>query len=419
MKFALASHGTRGDIEPCAAVGLELLRRGHEVQMAVPPKLVGFVEQAGLAAVPYGLDFVELMDPETFRNAWKIQNPIALLHKAMDPVTKPWAEINSVLMSLADRADLLLTGIPYQEVAANVAEFYRIPLAALHTFPQRVNGYVAPIPPLPFPLPSALMRSGLRVADWMYWRITKQVEDAQRRELGLPRAAAPASRRVMERGALEIQTYEDFCFPDVAAEWAGRRPFVGALTMELTTDADDEIASWITAGTPPIYFGFGSMPVESPGETIAMIAAVCATLGERALICSGASDFAGGDYLDHVKIVSAVNHAAVFPACRAIVHHGGAGTTSASLRAGVPTLILWIAFDQTIWASAVKRLGVGTSRRFAKTTHESLAADLRHILAPAYATRAREVACRMTKPAASVTITADLLENAAGRGRDC
>ena len=56
MKFVLASHGTRGDVEPCAAVGRELLRRGHEVRMAVPPDMVGFAESAGLAAVAYGLD---------------------------------------------------------------------------------------------------------------------------------------------------------------------------------------------------------------------------------------------------------------------------------------------------------------------------------------------------------------------------
>ena len=255
------------------------------------------------------------------------------------------------------------------------------------------------------------------MANWVYWRITKQAEDAQRRELGLPPATSPSPRRIMERGALEIQTYEDFCFPEVAAEWGGQRPFVGALTMELTTDADDEIASWISAGTPPIYFGFGSMPVESPADAIAMIGAACAALGERALICSGASNFTGATDLDHVKVVGAVNHAAVFPACRAVVHHGGAGTTSASMRAGVPTLILWIAFDQPIWASVVKRLGVGTSRRFSKTTRESLVADLRRILAPRYTTRAREVASWMTKPAASVTTTADLLEDIARRGR--
>src|ERR1700739_311514 len=92
MKFALASYGTRGDIEPCAAVGLELQRRGHEVRIAVPSNLVGFGESAGLAAVPYGPNFVELMEPDVFRKAWRVQNPITLLRKAIEPVTKPWQE---------------------------------------------------------------------------------------------------------------------------------------------------------------------------------------------------------------------------------------------------------------------------------------------------------------------------------------
>ena len=148
----------------------------------------------------------------------------------------------------------------------------------------------------------------------------------------------------MERGSLEIQAYDELCFPGLAAEWAewnGRRPFVGALTMELPTDADDEVASWIAAGTPPIYFGFGSIPVQSPADTVAMIGAACAELGERALIYSGASDFNRVPHFDHVKVVGPVNYAAIFPACRAVVHHGGAGTTAAGLRAGIPMLILW------------------------------------------------------------------------------
>jgi UDP:flavonoid glycosyltransferase YjiC (YdhE family) len=87
------------------------------------------------------------------------------------------------------------------------------------------------------------------------------------------------------------------------------------------------------------------------------------------------------------------------------------------MRAGIPTLILWIAFDQTIWADVVKRLKVGSARRFSTTTRETLAADLRQILAPPYVARAREIAGRMTKPADSVNATADLLEDAARRGR--
>ena len=147
-----------------------------------------------------------------------------------------------------------------------------------------------------------------------------------------------------------------------------------------------------------------------PADAIAMIGAACAQLGERALVCSGGSDFSDVPHFDHVKVVGAVNYAAIFPACRAVVHHGGAGTTAAGLRAGVPTLILWTAPDQSIWGAAVKRLEVGTARRFSTTTEESLVADLRTILAPQYVARAREIATRMTKSAESVTAAADLLE---------
>jgi UDP:flavonoid glycosyltransferase YjiC (YdhE family) len=417
MKFVLACYGTRGDVEPCAAVGRELLRRGHEVRMVVPPDLVGFVEAAGLAAVACGPDSLSCWDVDAprkfwtyfFRNFWRIQDLIRLVREARWPLTQCWGEMSTTLMSLADGADLLfIIGVNFEQPAANVAEYYDIPLATLHYYPLRANGQVSPI------LPSPLIRSAMTVWEWLDWRMTKKVEDAQRRELGLPKATGPSPRRIAERGSLEIQAYDEVCFPGLAAEWAkwnGQRPFVGTLTMELPTDADDDVASWIAAGTPPIYFGFGSRPVESPADTVDMISAACAQLGERALVCSGWSDFSHVPHFDHVKVVGAVNYATTFPACRAVVHHGGAGTWAAGLRAGVPTLILWTIPDQQIFGAQVKRLKVGTARRFSTTTRESLVADLRRILAPKYVTRAREIATRMTKPAESVANAADLLEN--------
>ncbi len=152
------------------------------------------------------------------------------------------------------------------------------------------------------------------------------------------------------------------------------------------------------------------MPVESPADAIEMISSACAELGERALICAGWSDFSDVPHADHVKVVGGVNYAAVFPACRAVVHHGGSGTTAASLRAGVPTLILSMDVNQKLWGACVNRLKVGTSRRFSSTTRRSLVADLRRILAPEYATRARELAIRMTPPAESVAKAADVVE---------
>ena len=414
MKFVLAFYGTRGDVEPGVAVGRELLRRGHNVRMAVPPDLVGFAESAGLLAVAYGPDTQAWLEAtrnfwtRLFRNFWRIKEVATLLRESREPGTRCWGEMSTTLTSLTDGADLLITGLSYQELAANVAEYCDVPLATVLWLPIRVNGHLLPR------LPAPLIRSAMTVYEWLVWRGVKKAEDVQRRELGLPKATGPAPRRIAERGSLEIQAYDEVCFPGLAAEWAkwnGRRPFVGTLTMELPTDADDEVASWIAAGKPPIFFGFGSIPVESPADTIAMIGAACAQLGERALVCSGWTDFSHVPHFDHVKVVGAVNFATVFPACRAVVHHGGAGTTAAGLRAGVPTLILWMTDVQVMWGAAVKRLKMGTSRRFSTTTQKSLVADLRTILAPQYANRAREIASRMNKPTESVATAADLLEN--------
>jgi UDP:flavonoid glycosyltransferase YjiC (YdhE family) len=129
------------------------------------------------------------------------------------------------------------------------------------------------------------------------------------------------------------------------------------------------------------------------------------------LVSSGGTDFSNLPPFEHVKVVRAVNYAAAFPGCSAVVHHGGAGTTAAGLRAGVPQLILSTDLDQTLWGARVKRMKVGTAQRFSTTTRESLVADLRTILAPHYVTRAREMATRTTKPTESVAAAADLVEN--------
>lgn len=387
--------------------------------MAVPPDLIPFIESAGLEAVAYGLDTQAPMDAQRnfyttlLRSFWKIPHLVRLWREVDELVGQCWGAASTTLLSLADGTDLLFTGLVFEQTAANVAEYYDIPLATLHYFPTRANGQLHPL------LPSPVTRSATMLNEWLSWRRTKKVEDAQRRILSLPKATTPWARRIAERGSLELQAYDEVCFPGLAAEWAkwgGQRPFIGTVTMELPTDADADVASWIATGEPPIYFGFGSMLVESPSETVAMISEACAELGQRALICAGWSDFSGIRHLDHVKLVDVVNFATVFPACRAVVHHGGAGTTAAALRAGVPALILWTDTDpfQSIYGAQVKKLKTGTSRRLSNATRESLVADLRQILAPNYVSRAREIATRMTKPAASVAQAADLLEEKAG-----
>ncbi len=390
MKVVLAAYGSRGDVEPCAATGRELLRRGHDVTMAVPPNMVGFAESAGLTAVPYGRDTRERIDAaESLIHHAK--NPLGGLPEIMEQVFGVSAEKNTVLASVTAGADLLVAGMNEQNLAANVAECHGIPLAALHFFPAHL-------------LPTGGLLSN----------VAKQAEVAQRQALGLPETP-PAPK---DAGPLEIQAYEELFVPGLAAEWgeaAARRPFVGALTLELSTPADEEVLSWIGEGSPPVYFGLGSTPVSSPAETVAVVSAACAQLGERALICSGPNDFTGIPADPHVKIVDAVNHVAVFPACRAVIHHGGAGTTAAGIRAGVPTLVVWLWLDQPLWAEAVVRLEVGAARAFSESTLDSVVADLRSILTPQCLSRCQQVAGQLTSPAKSVARAADLLEDLVDR----
>jgi UDP:flavonoid glycosyltransferase YjiC (YdhE family) len=388
VKVALAGYGSRGDVEPLAAVGRELLRRGHHVAMAAPPDQLGLVASAGLTAVEYGPGTQALRGQEFAPDT--SPNPINTMVKIAQHFTQAMTDFGTTLTEQADGADLLLTNASEEGLATSVAECYGIPLATLHFFPgARPRGLIGDI--------------------------AKDAENALRRQLGLPEATGRSAE-------LEIQAYDELWFPGLAAKWGEqgrRRPFVGTLTLELPTDVDAEVLSWIAQGTPPIYFGFGSnVQIPYPDETIGVISAACAHLGERALICSGSSDFSWVTHADHVKIVTSVNHGAVFPACRAVVHQGGAGTTAAGIRAGMPSLILWFSSeDQPTWAQAITRLKVGCGRQFSASTLATLVADLRSVLAPECALRAQELAPQMTKPAESVATAVDLLEETARLGR--
>ena len=122
MKFVMSSYGTRGEVEPCVAVGRELVRRGHEVCMAVPRDLVSFVESAGLEAVAYELDAQAVIRPYVdlwryfyfSRNLWKIREASKLRREQGENGLPCFWETSRTLMSLADGADLILTGHEYR-----------------------------------------------------------------------------------------------------------------------------------------------------------------------------------------------------------------------------------------------------------------------------------------------------------------
>ncbi|WP_428339278.1 glycosyltransferase [Mycobacterium sp.] len=385
MKFVLAAYGSRGDVEPCAVVGRELQRRGHDVRIAVPPNVVALAESVGLAAVAYGPDSHAQLNTAADFFVGNMNNLYGALPEVVERVAGVWVDKGAALASLADGADLIVTGMNEQRLAANIAELQNIPLVALHSFPARIQ-------------PSGALNSML----------VQLSEQPLRRALGMPDGPEPAPP------SLEIQAYDERCLPGQPAQWAEPgKPFVGALTLEAPTDSDDDVLAWIADGTAPIYFGLGSTPISPPAQIVGMVIAACAELNERLLICAGPNDLSEFDHFDHVKMVGAIKHAAVLPGCRAAVHHGGAGTTAAAMRAGVPSLVLWLWLDQPVWGAGVSQLKIGSAQRFSDVTPQSLTAQLKSVLTPDYQMRARNIADQMMSPHESASFAADLVEGAA------
>lgn len=334
-------------------------------------------------------------------------NPIALFKLFRAYLVDGWPEMSQTLAGISTDADVIVTGMTYQEVAFNVAERFGIPLVSLHWCPLRSNGYT-----LPIRLPKAVRDLVFMVTEWAYWRALKPADDLQRLSLGLCKATKRSALRIVERGTLEMQAYDKALFPGLEMQWPGR-PFVGFLGLNMGTSNDSEVLSWIEKGTPPVYFGFGSTPVESPERMLELIHSVCVEVGVRALVnCSGWK-LTSVPPDKNVLVVDRVNYRRIFPKCLAVVHHGGAGTVAEGLRSGVPTVAVWSTADQPLWARRIEALDIGVALKLSRLTRESLLNSLQKALGPGCADRVKNIAAQMTSPTEGVCMAADLVEDAA------
>ncbi|MNK04261.1 4'-demethylrebeccamycin synthase [compost metagenome] len=179
-------------------------------------------------------------------------------------------------------------------------------------------------------------------------------------------------------------------------DWGGHIQVCG----ELRFDKDRQplpmpagLEEFIAAGTPPVYLGFGSLAPYQSAQTDQLMCAAVALAGCRAIIQSESNEASP----PNVFRCKSAPHTQVFPHCAAVVHHGGAGTTHTSLRAGCPSIVVEHAFDQQFWGQELHRLGVaGPLLHRNSVNAEQLAAAITATLAsPTMQTRAQELAARM------------------------
>lgn len=176
-----------------------------------------------------------------------------------------------------------------------------------------------------------------------------------------------------------------------------------------------DLEAFLEAGAPPVYVGFGSMPLREAQEVARVAVNAVRAQGRRVLISRGWADLALTDDQDDCFALGEVNQQALFGRVAAVVHHGGAGTTTTAARAGAPQVIVPQLADQPYWAGRVAELGIGAAHEGPNPAFESLSTALKGVLTPEV--RARAAAVAATIRTDGTAVAAKLLLDAVGRDR--
>jgi sterol 3beta-glucosyltransferase len=419
VRIALVATGSRGDAQPLVVLGDELGRRGHQVVLGVSPNLVAFGERAGLTTFPVGPDSQQFLEsPDGQR--WLAAGDVMALTQALGKIVHDNAALlDANTLRVCDGADLIVTGSLSEHRAACVAEARRVPLVCLHYAPMRPTGAYPNMLITTGRLPRRRNLATHSMFQRLYWRSMAADINIFRASLGLAPVTTPTATRLAAAGTLELQAYHPALVPDLA-DYPAHRPIIGFLTPddELRNrlgelNIDPETEAWLADGEPPVFVGFGSMPVIDPAATMNMITTVTERLGARVLVGAGWSHFGQHQApAARVRVVTGVvNYDRVLPHCRVAVHHGGSGTVAASVAAGIPTFVCSLVADNPFWGARVEELGIGVHERFAGLDQDRLEAGLRRALHPNVITRSRAIGDRMRADTGGACRAADLIES--------
>ncbi len=399
MRVVLVGYGTRGDVQPFVCLGTALTQWGHEVSLLVPRNGAAMGRAAGLKTTALPLDVQEMFSMPAAQRmlaAGRINAFFRWLHREEQAFL---AELRSILIEGTRDADVIVCHPLVEDRCAAIGEARGVPVLATHFFP------VLPSRAFPSPFISQrnlgpLNRQTHRLMLRMLWRLSHEEVGAMRQELGLPPARRSYTTAISRGEGNALVAYSPALLP-APTDWPeGIRP-VGALAPwpELRAELGEaglpsELESWLEAGPPPVFLGFGSMPVLDAEGLLETARRTLRRLGVRGVVGAGWSELPGArDEL--IFTLDQVDHQSLLPRCAAAVHHGGAGTVHTSLAAGVPTLVCSVFADQPFWGRRCRALGVGETFPFKKLDERRLEAGLRAVLEPCVASAAKDLAARM------------------------
>ena len=396
MRALLAAVGTRGDVQPALALAVELRKLGHSVRLCISPNFVEWAKSLGLEAVAMG---VEMRMPARQSGAMPKLTPEELrrLRESMpDLITDQFETIGAA----AEDCDVIVGANAHQYAGPSIAELIGIGcVTAVYAPVALPSPDLAPAPTPGEPIETTGSRSILE-----QWRDVAKAWNERALE-----------RINRNRGCLGLGPIDDvleYVLTDhtwLAADAAvaavpttpGRKIFqTGAWVLADSAPLPADLEAFLERGEPPIFVGFGSMPASSDAAHRVIAAARAAS--RRIIVLKGWADLELMDDAPDCIAVGDVSYDILFPRVAAVVHHGGAGTTAAAARAGVPQIITPMFGDQFYWARRIVDLGAGATTPHATMTEEFLTGALREVCVPAVIDRARTLARQIGQDGAKI-----------------
>lgn len=381
MKITIYAVGTRGDVQPLLGLANGLREAGHHLTFVAGSNFADQVTTHGMRFAA-SIDIQALMQsPEGI--AWVEEpNPLRQLGHMRRLLDLHADEMIDTVIAPAQDADLLLGGFVAEPFAMSLGERFGKPVitAALQPYRPTRSAAASLIPLIPGVDGPFNRWLGL-LGQVQLWRVAASTTRLLRGRLNLP----PQSRR--EAIARQNATPAAFGFsPSVIPQprdWPAHIQVTGYwfLDEDPGWQPPPTLESFLAAGPAPVYVGFGSMTGSDPAETFEIVHRALRAAGQRGVISTGWSGAdADAASADDVFVLEGAPHRWLFPRMAAVVHHGGAGTTAAGLRAGKPTMIIPHLGDQPYWGRRVRELGVGAKPVTRHTlTEASLARGIRQI----------------------------------------
>ncbi|MEW5739298.1 MAG: glycosyltransferase [Myxococcota bacterium] len=361
MKFTILAPGSRGDVQPYVALGVGLSRAGHAVRVVTTRDHHALVEAHALelAAVPFDVQ-AALSAPPVAR---ALERSSLLALRSFREIALKAARLTAEVGLEAGRgADVLVAGFSGAFLAEGIArrldlplvQAYNVPLTPTAAFPGALT------PWLDFgPRSRRLGHVLSRQAVWMTARMSS--DDTRRKLLGMPSAPrfAPSRFAGLVEGPV-LYGYSTSVLPR-GPEWGEDVEVTGFWFLDEPAGfaPPAALADFLAEGSPPVCIGFGSMSQRDPRRVTALVLEAINRAGVRAILLSGWGQLTAQRLPPGVFALESAPHSWLFPRCAGVVHHGGAGTTAAALRAGVPSLVVAFHGDQPFWGQLVHRAGAG------------------------------------------------------------